>query len=52
VVVAPDADILEARRLMVEHDIRHLPVVAAGQILGIMSARDLLVSGAWTATIE
>jgi CBS domain-containing protein len=52
VVVAPDADILEARRLMVEHDIRHLPVVAAGQVLGIMSARDLLVGGAWTATIE
>ena len=52
VVVAPDADILEARRLMVEHDIRHLPVMAAGQMLGIMSARDLLVGAPWKATIE
>lgn len=52
VVVAPDADILEARRLMVEHDIRHLPVMAAGQVLGMVSARDLLVAGEWTATIE
>jgi CBS domain-containing protein len=45
IVVSPEADLLEAGRLMVKHDVRHLPVVAAGQLRGMISARDLLVAG-------
>ena len=43
VVSSPEADIAAALHLMVEHDVRHLPVVAAGQLKGMVSARDLLV---------
>ncbi len=43
VVASPEADIAAALHLMVEHDVRHLPVVAAGQLKGMVSARDLLV---------
>jgi CBS domain-containing protein len=51
IVVSPDTDIVEAGRLMVKHDVRHLPVVAAGQVLGMVSARDLLVAEAWAAEL-
>jgi CBS domain-containing protein len=43
IVVTPDGDVEEARRLMVEHDVRHLPVAVAGELMGMISARDLLV---------
>jgi CBS domain-containing protein len=43
VVASPEADIAAALHLMVEHDVRHLPVVTAGQLKGMVSARDLLV---------
>jgi CBS domain-containing protein len=52
VVVSPDTDIVEAGRLMVKHDVRHLPVVAAGQLRGMVSARDLLVAEAWAAELQ
>jgi len=52
VVVPPDADTLVASRLMVEHDVRHLPVVEAGELKGMVSARDLLVVDAWPVAIE
>src|ERR1051325_3110972 len=32
-----------ARRVMREHDVRHLPVLDGGQIVGIVSERDLLL---------
>jgi len=41
--VPPDTDVLEAGRLMVALDVRHLPVMAHGRLLGMVSARDLLV---------
>ena len=47
IVVSPDADVVDAGRLMVQYDVRHLPVVAVGQLLGMVSARDLLVAEAW-----
>lgn len=47
IVVSPDTDVVEAGRLMVKHDVRHLPVVAVGRLLGMVSARDLLVAEAW-----
>ena len=43
VVVAPDMEVLAAGRLMVKYDVRHLPVAGGGQLLGMVSARDLLV---------
>jgi CBS domain-containing protein len=47
VVASPDTDVLEAGRLMVRYDVRHLPVVAAGQLMGMVSARDLLIVEWW-----
>lgn len=35
------AGIAEARAMMEEHDVRHLPVVEAGKLLGVVSDRDL-----------
>jgi uncharacterized membrane protein len=40
VTVSPKADITEAAELMAEHRIRHLPVVDAGRLVGILSIRD------------
>jgi CBS domain-containing protein len=43
VTVAPDAAILQAAKLMLEHKISGLPVVdAAGHVVGIVSEHDLL----------
>ena len=52
VVVPPEADVIAACRLMVKHDIRHLPVVSAGEVQGMVSARDLLVVDAWPVALE
>lgn len=43
VAVAPSASVLTARRLMARHDIRHLPVIVGGELVGIVSDRDLRV---------
>lgn len=32
----------EARRIMMEHRIRHLPLVDSGRVVGILSARDII----------
>jgi len=48
VVTSPGTDTTAAARLMVEHDIRHLPVVADRKVVGMISARDLLVLEAST----
>lgn len=42
VTVAPQDTVADAMRLMTEHRIRHLPVVARGRILGIVSIGDLV----------
>ncbi len=39
--VGPDATLLEAARTMREAQVRHLPVLSAGQIAGMVSMRDL-----------
>jgi CBS domain-containing protein len=38
----PDTDVLAALALMTQRRIRHLPVVAAGEIVGIVSIGDLV----------
>ena len=42
VCVAPGDSVEECMRLMTEHRIRHLPVVEAGNLLGIVSIGDLV----------
>jgi acetoin utilization protein AcuB len=41
VVISSDRTLSEARRLMRERNIRHLPVVDAGVLVGVVSQRDL-----------
>jgi CBS domain-containing protein len=43
--VEAGAEVAEAERLMGEHAVRRLPVVDAGQIVGIVSIGDLAASG-------
>lgn len=40
------ADVVEARVLMDEHEIRHLPVTQNGKIIGVITDRDIQVAGA------
>jgi CBS domain-containing protein len=47
VTVEPDADCATAARLMVRHEIRHVPVTRGGRVVGMLSARDLLLVEAW-----
>lgn len=46
VTVSPATSILEARRLMQRHHIRHLPVVVDGQVVGMLSDRDIVINDA------
>lgn len=39
--IRKDARLADAHRLMHEHGIRHLPVVERGQLVGLVSERDL-----------
>jgi acetoin utilization protein AcuB len=41
VTIEPDTSCAQARDLMNEHRIRHLPVVAGGQLVGMVSDRDV-----------
>lgn len=40
------ADVLAAKVLMDEHDIRHLPVMQERKIVGVLTDRDIQVAGA------
>lgn len=40
----PDLDVWEASQWLAESGYRHLPVVANGELLGIVSIRDLLLA--------
>jgi CBS domain-containing protein len=39
--VGPDEDVEKALNVMLEHNFRHLPVVENGEVIGIVSIRDL-----------
>ncbi|HSK55105.1 MAG TPA: CBS domain-containing protein [Jiangellales bacterium] len=41
ITVGPDTPIRDAARTMAQHWIRHLPVVADGELVGIISQRDV-----------
>jgi acetoin utilization protein AcuB len=41
--IGPEGSLAAARELMVGHDVRHLPVLAAGHLVGLLSERDLLL---------
>ena len=41
VTVSPDTSIADALDTMADNEIRHLPITAAGKLLGIVSDRDL-----------
>lgn len=47
VTVAPDRPIADAMRLMDDCVIRHLPVVDAGRLIGVVSDRDCLGATGW-----
>jgi CBS domain-containing protein len=42
ICVTPNDSIEECMRLMTEHRIRHLPVMEAGKVLGIISIGDVV----------
>jgi CBS domain-containing protein len=39
--VGPDEQVEEALKTMLDHGFRHLPVVKDGEVIGIVSIRDL-----------
>lgn len=39
--IAPEQSLSEAHRLMRDNDIRHLPVLRSGELIGIVTQRDL-----------
>ena len=43
--VSPEADCREATRLMAQHQVRRLPVVESGKLVGVISLSDLARSG-------
>jgi acetoin utilization protein AcuB len=47
VTLNPSDSVSRAFKLMVEHNIRHLPIIDEGKTVGIVSDRDLLVIVCW-----
>ena len=41
VTLPPDRPLIDAFVLMIEYDVRHVPVVDAGRLVGILSNRDV-----------
>ena len=39
--IAPDAPLIEAARMMLEHEVSTLPVMESGQLLGIITESDI-----------
>jgi Predicted transcriptional regulator, contains C-terminal CBS domains len=50
IVVGPETPVPEARRIMEENDIRRLPVVHEGKLVGIVTLTDLLRAAPSSAT--
>ena len=41
--ISRSGTLAEARRMMFDHDIRHLPVLEAGKLVGVVSQRDIFL---------
>lgn len=41
--ISPDRSLAAARKLMLQHGIRHLPVVEGQKVVGLLSERDVLL---------
>jgi acetoin utilization protein AcuB len=41
--ISAQQSLTTARRMMLEHEVRHLPVLEGGRIIGLLSERDLLL---------
>jgi len=52
VVGLPDDDIDYIANVMDKNQIRHLPIVVDGKIVGILSSRDIIKAHATTAQVE
>ncbi len=50
--VAPDDTVDRALEMMGQHGVHHLPVLDAGQVVGMLSDRDLLIAGVGKGTGE
>ena len=50
--VTLDADVGQAAAAMVSLGVRHLPVMGGGEVVGMVSARDLLAVKAWEGIAE
>ncbi len=48
ITVPASATVMRAKQLMLEHSVRHLPVVAEGKLIGIITDRDLKLAQAVT----
>ena len=42
IIIGPDADIYEAMMIMRDEDVRHLPVVENGKLVGLVTVKDIL----------
>ncbi len=47
ITVAPEIGLDQALQLMADEDVRHLPVVEDGRLVGVLSERDLLSAVGW-----
>jgi acetoin utilization protein AcuB len=43
ITIGPKQSLAAARRIMLDHHVRHLPVLSGGRIVGLLSERDLLL---------
>jgi CBS domain-containing protein len=48
VIVAPHISVAEAAEIMVTTGVRHLPVVDRGQLVGVLSIRDIVLDRVWS----
>jgi CBS domain-containing protein len=52
ITARPDMPADAAALIMIERDVRHLPVVEGGRLVGMISARDLLSMSAWPLLLQ
>ncbi|MBU0530858.1 MAG: CBS domain-containing protein, partial [Nanoarchaeota archaeon] len=43
-MISPDTDVIDAADIMVEKNIKKLPVISAGNLLGVVTSMDIIES--------